>query len=91
MKVNLNKPLINLDGIEDKANIGQSLAYYLYHQSEGDPIKVDGWAKKLQALKELELDKSDYQFLKEFVKKNKLMFIPLKAQILEELGEFKED
>lgn len=91
MKVDLNYLIKDLDGKElDSAHMGKTIANLLVNQTKGEAIKYWGWALKLNDLKELELDKSDFDTLKTFIKDSDQLFIIAKAQILETLGDFKD-
>jgi hypothetical protein len=90
MKINLNKNLIDIDGeVMPNVNAGKLLAQQLAQSAKGDPVKLWGWALKLNAGEELELDKSDFETLKSFVNNNENLFVISKAQILDLLGDFK--
>lgn len=83
MKVNLNQSLKGLDGIEmPNGNIGKIIANVLVNTTKGDPIKYWGWALKLTNGEELDLDKSDFDTLKEFIKNTEQLPIITKAQSL---------
>lgn len=94
MLLDFNKYLKDLDGVETEnpnTHIGKGLANTLVAQSEGDAIKYWGWALKLNNKESIDVDESDYNTLKEFIKSNKNTTILFKAQLLEILGsEFKK-
>lgn len=83
MKLNLNFQFKNLDGTEHEAHCGQQLASHLANASQGDSLKLYGWAKKLYAKEDVELDDSDKEVLKEFVKSHQHIPNWIKAQTLE--------
>ena len=87
--MDFNKPIKNLSGIAAKdqngkeVTLGSILAEQLVSGSKGDAVKYYGWALKLHEGHELDLDKSDVQTLKEFIKNNEQLTILAKAQLLE--------
>jgi hypothetical protein len=82
--INFNKNLLDLDGKEiEGANIGKIVAQTLVQSSKGDALKYWGWATKLNAGEELDLDKSDTETLKNFIKESETLTILTKAQALE--------
>lgn len=83
MKLDLNKSIIGLDGKEiPDSNIGKLMASMLVNTSKGDPLKYFHWAQKLYAGEKLELDPSDVEILKAFIRDNEQMTILAKAQAL---------
>jgi len=93
MKINLNKNITDLDGKEvQNSTIGKTIASFLaYNSKEGDAVKMWGWALKLNNNEELELDKSDFNTLKNLVITSKGVFtIAFIAQFIEAMGEFKD-
>jgi hypothetical protein len=88
--MNFNKPIKNLTGQSMKdangkeVTLGYILAEQLVSGSKGDAVKFYGWALKLHEGKEIELDKSDTQTLKDFVTNNEQLTILAKAQLLEQ-------
>jgi hypothetical protein len=94
MLLDFNKDLKSLDGIkgETPINLGQALANLLVNQPKGDAIKYWGWASKLYNKEAINVDESDYNTLKDFIKNNESAYIIFKAQLLEVLGsEFIKD
>lgn len=87
MKVNLNKLLLDLSGVEIKdAHMGKLLAQILISSnSKENSIKMYYWATKLYAEEELDLDPSDLKILSDIVEQNETMTVLAKAQILESL------
>ena len=82
--INFNKNLLDLDGKEiEGANIGKIVAQTLVQSSKGDALKYWGWATKMNAGEELDLDKSDTETLKNFIKESETLTILTKAQALE--------
>jgi hypothetical protein len=83
MKINMNMPILGLDGKElEETNIGKLIAQMLVQTNKGDALKFWHWAQKLYAGKELDLDPSDSETLKNFIKDNEQMTILSKAQAL---------
>lgn len=88
--MNFNKSIKTLNGIDVKdangkdVTLGNILAEQLVSGSKGDAVKFYGWALKLHDGKELELDKSDTQTLKDFITNNEQLTILAKAQLLEQ-------
>jgi hypothetical protein len=86
MKFNLNKNLLNLDGTEIlDSNMGKIVAQSLAQSSKGDALKQWDWAQKLYKGEELELDLSDSETFKTFIKSNENFPTLTKAQIMEVL------
>lgn len=91
MKVDLSKPFKDLDGtILPEGPICKILARVLANSTQGDPLKIFGWAMKLIDCKEIELDKSDFNYIKSFIKDSGSLSNLYKAQALEAMGEFSE-
>ena len=88
--MNFNKPIKSLSGnvVKDQngkeVTLGGILAELLVNGNKGDAIKFYGWALKLHEGKEIDLDKSDTQTLKEFITNNEQLTILSKAQLLEQ-------
>lgn len=83
-KVNLNKSIKDLDGNEiEGSNLGKLVAQMLVTSSKGDALKYMAWALKLHAGEPLELDPSDHETLRNFVKDHDQLTILSKAQMLE--------
>ena len=75
---------MDLDGKEiEGANIGKIVAQTLVQSSKGDALKYWGWATKMNAGEELDLDKSDTETIKNFIKESETLTILTKAQALE--------
>lgn len=86
MKVNLNKSLLTLEGVElQDANIGKIVANAFSQITQGDALKIMSWAKKLHNGEELDLDPSDAITFKDLINNNHQMTLLLKEQILESL------
>jgi hypothetical protein len=83
MKINLNHNLLGLDGKEiAESNLGKLIASVLASSNKGDAAKMWHWATKLHAGEELELDPSDVETLKGFIKENEQLTVLSKAQVL---------
>lgn len=83
MKLNLNHNLLGLDGQEiADSNLGKLVANILATTNKGDAAKMWHWALKLHAGEELELDPTDAETLKSFVKENEQLTVLAKAQFL---------
>lgn len=96
IKINLNKPAYNLDGTTLKKfdkhgnevgedTLGIILASYLVAQSQGEALKYYDWAVSLYKGQELQVDKADFNKIKDFVETSQSLYILSKAQILKEL------
>jgi len=84
MKLNFNFNLVDLDGKEiDNANAGKLVANSLVQQSKGDALKFWEWALALNKGEELDLDSSDQETLKNFIKDSENFAIIAKAQLLQ--------
>jgi uncharacterized protein YecA (UPF0149 family) len=83
-KINLNKAITDLDGKDiEGSNLGKLVAQMLASATKGDALKFMSWALKLHAGESLELDPSDVETLKNFIKDHDQLTILSKAQILE--------
>jgi hypothetical protein len=83
MKLNFNFNLTDLDGKElEGANAGKLLANTLIQQTKGDAVKYWEWALALNKGDILDLDSSDQETLKTFVKDSETITILAKAQLL---------
>lgn len=82
--IDLNKPIKDLDSKEiEGSNLGQLVAQMLVTSTKGDALKYMSWAMKLHAKETLELDPSDKETLKNFIKDHEQLTILSKAQMLE--------
>jgi hypothetical protein len=83
MKLNFNFNLTDLDGKElEGANAGKLLANTLIQQTKGDAVKYWEWALALNKGDVLDLDTSDQETLKTFVKDSETITVLGKAQLL---------
>lgn len=84
--IDLNKNVVDLDGKEiEGVNLGKIIAQTLVQSSKGDALKVWSWATKLHAGESLDLDDSDKELFKNFIKENDSLTILTKAQVLKSL------
>lgn len=83
-KVDLNKSITDLDGNAiEGSNLGKLVAQMLVTSSKGDALKYMAWALKLHAGEPLDLDPSDKETLRNFIKDHDQLTILSKAQMLE--------
>ena len=83
MKLDFNFNLVDLDGNSiENANAGKLVANSLVQQSKGDALKFWEWALALNKGEVLDLDSSDQETLKNFVKDSENFAIIAKAQLL---------
>jgi len=86
MKLNFNFNLVDLDGKEiNDANAGKLLANTLINQTKGDAVKYWEWALALNKGEVIDLDTSDQETLKNFVKDTEVLPVLTKAQLLKVL------
>ena len=82
--IDLNKPIVGLDGKEiEESNLGKIVSQMLVTATKGDALKFWSWANKLYAGETLDLDPSDKEVLKNFIKDHEQLTILTKAQVLE--------
>lgn len=83
-KIDLNKAITDLDGNAiEGSNLGKLVAQMLVTSSKGDALKYMAWALKLHAGEVLELDPSDKENLKNFIKDHEQLTVLSKAQMLQ--------
>ena len=83
MKIDLNFNLADLDGNAiENTNAGKLVAQTLVQQTKGDALKFWDWAVALNKGETLDLDSSDQETFKNFVKDSETITIFAKAQIL---------
>jgi hypothetical protein len=86
MKIQLNKNLVGLDGKEiENSHMGKLVASTLAGANKGDAAKFWHWSTKFYAGEEVELDPSDSETLRNFIKDSEQLTILSKAQILAEI------
>ncbi len=84
MKLDFNFSLTDLDGQPiENANAGKLLANTLAQQSKGDALKFWEWALALNKGDVIDLDTSDQNTLKTFVKESDVLTIFAKGQMLQ--------
>lgn len=84
MKLDFNFAFIGLDDkVFEDVNAGKLLAGALASSSKGDALKFWDCAKKLFKGEVLDLDKSDQETLKGFIKDSESFTVLAKAQLLE--------
>ena len=82
--IDLNKPIVGLDGNPiEESNLGKIVAQMLVSATKGDALKFWSWANKLYVGESLDLDPSDKEVLKNFIKDHEQLTILTKAQVLE--------
>jgi hypothetical protein len=82
--INFNKNCLALDGQEvADTNIGKIVGQSLIQSGKGDALKFWHWANKMYKGEELDLDPTDTDVLRNFIKENETMTIWVKAQALE--------
>lgn len=90
--IDFNKALKNLDGADIEGNtIGRTLGLALVTQPKGDALKLYSWALDMNRGNKIELDQSDFETLKTFVKETEILNVILKAQALEIMNDSKID
>lgn len=90
MKLNLNKKLQDLDGldIEDKM-LGKVVAIALVTQTEGDPVKFFDWGMSLHKGEDINLDKADQKTFREFIANSQKLTVLVKGQVLRIVDDLK--
>ena len=88
MILNFKKPLLNLDGTETQEYLNTLLANVLATASEvADPVKYFDWSIKIFNDGEVDLDTSDTENLKSFIKTNKRLNVFTQGRLLEIFSE----
>jgi len=91
MKLDFNFDLVGLDGVavldhaNQTVNAGKLLAQAIANQSKGDALKFWDWALALNKGEILDLDSSDQETIKNFIKDSEGFTILGKAQLLQVL------
>jgi len=90
-QLDFNVPLKQLDGTEisdmgKPLTIGRILSSQFASATKGDALKLFGWATKLYDGKPLDLDESDKEVFKEFIKNSDQLTNLTKAQALQVLS-----
>lgn len=89
-KIDLNTPFKDLDGTEGE-KLGKILAQHIAISKGGDAVKLYGWSVELSKGNEMELDNSDYDNLKNFVKNCDTLPVIWRGQILQILNNAKSE
>jgi hypothetical protein len=89
--LNFDVAVKQLDGTEisdlgKPLTIGRILSSQFASATKGDALKLFSWAQKLYAGEPVDLDPSDKEVFKEFVKNSETLTILVKAQALAILG-----
>lgn len=86
MKLDLNKPVLNLEGDPiEESTAGKVLASNLAAATEGDPVKYMIWATLLYKGSPITVDKSDVSHIRKFVENHRGLTNLAKAAILNEI------
>ena len=85
MKLNLDKNIVNLKGEPIPEKLSDVLANTLALSTSGKPAKMIAWAVGLVNNGEIDVDKTDLQFIAEIVERSQNIVNLAKAQILEEI------
>lgn len=83
MKLDFNFNLLDLDGKELKdANAGKILANALIQQTKGDSVKIWELALSLNKGEIVDLDSSDQELVKTFIRDTETLNVIAKGQLL---------
>lgn len=90
MKINLNLPVLDLDGKpvtsgKKETNLGQTIAAALVSTSKGPAVKCLDWAIKLQNKEVLDLDTEDQDTFKGLIESSEVITNLAKGQALKVL------
>jgi hypothetical protein len=80
--LNFDKPMLDLDGKENSTKLSRSLSEFLATETQGDALKLLGWAECLRDSGVLELDDSDKKKLESTIEGSQRMTVLLKGQLL---------
>jgi hypothetical protein len=84
MKLDFNFNLIDLDGNQiENANAGKLLANTLVQQAKGDAVKLWELALNLNKNEPIDLDSSDQEMVKNFIKESDSLAVIAKGQLLQ--------
>lgn len=91
MKINLNKPLTDLDGNQiNNMTLAKELAVGLSQQSDNpNPLKTWEWCQRLATTGELDLDTQDLEFFKSTIEKARGFTVFFLGQVLQEIAKQK--
>ncbi|MDU5081226.1 hypothetical protein [uncultured Tissierella sp.] len=85
VKLNFDNQFTDLEGCPLNAKMDDTLANILALSSEGDPQKMISWAMSLINYGEIDVDKKEIMYLKEFVIRNSLLSNLAKDQLIDKL------
>lgn len=86
-KIDLNFPLKDLKGNKvEGGTAGELLGLCFSESRSGDKLKFYNWAVKLSMNEVLEIDQSDFETIKNFVKTTEMMAAIAAGQIIEALN-----
>lgn len=88
MRLDLNSPVMLPTGkpaTDITRTLGQMLSTFICQSSDDSPIKLWGWAIKLEANEAIELDSADKELLKGWVTGSKVITNLFKGQILQKI------
>jgi hypothetical protein len=84
MKLDFNFNLVDLDGNHiENANAGKLLANTLVQQTKGDAVKLWELALSLNKEQVIDLDSSDQEMVKNFIKDSESLAVIAKGQLLQ--------
>ena len=84
MKLDFNFNLVDLDGNHiENANAGKLLASTLVQQTKGDAVKLWELALALNKEQVIDLDSSDQEMVKNFIKDSEALAVIAKGQLLQ--------
>lgn len=84
MKIDMNKPLLDLDGKQiENETIGKNIARALMASNEGDALKQLDWSLKLYNGETIDLDTSDQETMKKAIQDSKMITNLVKGQALQ--------
>lgn len=83
--LNFNLKGLDKNELSPVRHAGQLLADVMAADVVSDSLKFYSWALKLYAFEQIEIDVSDTELLKKFVKDTKNLTVLSKAQILEKM------
>lgn len=95
IKINLNKPFLNIDGEvlkngETDSNMGKSVGNYLAQTNKGNAIKLFALAIDFHKTGEVEVDEADFKTIRDMVETNDGFANLAKAQVLKEMDDAKD-
>lgn len=85
MKLNLNNQLLDLKGFPLPIKLDDTLANMLAMSNVGRPAKMVTWAVNLTNEGEIEVDKTDLKFLKNFIEQHPTATNLVKSQLLDRI------